>query len=63
VYKISHSWVEVLILYVLLFGVMYLAWCDFALDPTKKHPQNLCKSEGEKKLEGDPGKKRSGKKA
>jgi hypothetical protein len=27
---------DVLISYVLLFGVVYLAWCDFAMDPTKE---------------------------
>jgi hypothetical protein len=27
--------------YVLLFGVVYLAWRDFAMDPTKKQQQML----------------------
>jgi hypothetical protein len=28
-YRISHSWVNVQIFYVLLSGVVYLPWCDF----------------------------------
>jgi hypothetical protein len=36
VYKISLSWVDMLIFYVLLFGVVYLAWCDFVMDSTKE---------------------------
>jgi hypothetical protein len=44
--------VDVLIYYVPLFGVLYLAWCNFAMGPTKKH-QILCKSR--KKCDGDPG--------
>jgi hypothetical protein len=36
VYKISCSRVDVLILYVLLFGVMNLTCCDFTMDPTKE---------------------------
>jgi hypothetical protein len=35
VYKFSRSWVEVMILYTLLFWVVYLARCDLAMDPTK----------------------------
>jgi hypothetical protein len=35
-YKISHSCVNVLIFYVLLFGVVYLELSDFAMDPTKE---------------------------
>jgi hypothetical protein len=35
VYKISRIWGDVLTFYVLLFGVVHLAWCDFAMDPTK----------------------------
>jgi hypothetical protein len=34
VYKISHNWVDMLISYVLLFGVLYLAGYDFTTDPT-----------------------------
>jgi hypothetical protein len=33
-----------LIFYVLLFGVLYLACCDFTMDPTKEQRQILCKS-------------------
>jgi hypothetical protein len=40
----SHSWVEVLTSYVLLFGVVFLARCDFAIDPTASVHQMLCKS-------------------
>jgi hypothetical protein len=25
--------------YALLFGVVYLPWCDFAIDPTNEHHQ------------------------
>jgi hypothetical protein len=39
-YKISHIWVGMLTFYILLFGAMYLAWCDFTMDPTKE--QQLC---------------------
>jgi hypothetical protein len=30
--------------YVLPLGVVYLAWCDFAMDSTKEQHQILCKS-------------------
>jgi hypothetical protein len=30
--------------YVLLFGVVYLTWCDFAMDSTKDQHLMLCKS-------------------
>jgi hypothetical protein len=30
--------------YFLLFGVVYLAWWDFAMDPTKKLYKIFCKS-------------------
>lgn len=40
VYKILRSRVDVLIFYVLLFGVLYLARCDFAMDLTKE--QRVC---------------------
>jgi hypothetical protein len=39
--------------YVLLFGVVYLASCYFAMDPTKEQHQILCNSQ--KKFDGDPG--------
>jgi hypothetical protein len=42
----------VLIFYVLIFGVLYMALCGFAMDPTKEH-QILCKSR--KKCDRDPG--------
>jgi hypothetical protein len=29
--------------YVFLFGVVYLAWCDFEVDPTESVHQMLCK--------------------
>jgi hypothetical protein len=48
-YKISCSWVDVLISYVLLFEVVYLTWCDFAMDPTEDQYQIL------EKCDGDPG--------
>jgi hypothetical protein len=44
VYKISRSSVEVQISYILLFGVVYLTWCDFAMDPTASVHQILFKS-------------------
>jgi hypothetical protein len=44
VYKISRNWVDVLIFYVLLFEVVYLARSDFVKDPTKEQHQILCKS-------------------
>jgi hypothetical protein len=44
VYKISHTWVDVLIFYVVLFGAVYLAWCNFALDPMKGQLLILYKS-------------------
>jgi hypothetical protein len=50
--KVSQSWVDVLILYVLLFGVVYLTWCNFVMDPTASVYQILCKSR--KKWDGDP---------
>jgi hypothetical protein len=31
-------------LYVILFGVVCLSWCDFAMDLTKEHHQILCRS-------------------
>jgi hypothetical protein len=40
-------------LYVLLFGDVYLALCDFATDPTANVHQILSKSQ--KKCEGDRG--------
>jgi hypothetical protein len=52
-YIISRSWMDVLNFYVLLFGVAYLVWWDFAMDPTKKQHQILCRSW--KKWDGDPG--------
>jgi hypothetical protein len=52
VYKIPCSW-DVLILYVLVIGVVYLAWRDFAMDPTKEQHHILCKSR--KKCDRDPG--------
>jgi hypothetical protein len=36
--------VDVLIVYVLLLGVIYLAWRDFAMDLTNEQHQMLCKS-------------------
>jgi hypothetical protein len=36
VFKISCSWVDLLISYVLLFGIMYLEWGDFVMDPKRK---------------------------
>jgi hypothetical protein len=51
-YKILCSWVDVLIFYVLLFGVLYLAWCDFVTDPTKEQHKILHKSR--KKCNGGP---------
>jgi hypothetical protein len=53
VYKISCSWVDVLNFYVLLFGVLYLAWCDFVMDLTKEQRQILCKVW--EKCDRDPG--------
>jgi hypothetical protein len=38
-YEILCSWVDVVICYVLLFGVMYLALRDFTMDPTKEQHQ------------------------
>jgi hypothetical protein len=52
-YKISHSSVYVLISYVLLFGLIYLDWCDFVMNLTKEKHQILCKSL--KDCDGDPG--------
>jgi hypothetical protein len=43
VYKISCSWVDVLISYVLLFEVVYLTWCNFVMDPPKDQNQILGK--------------------
>jgi hypothetical protein len=43
---------DVLFFYVLLFGILYMALCDFAMDPTKEH-QILCNSR--KKCDRDPG--------
>jgi hypothetical protein len=43
-YNISRSCVDVLIFYVILFGVVYLAWCDFTMDWTVSVHQMLCKS-------------------
>jgi hypothetical protein len=40
----SRSWVDVLIFYVLLFGVVYLAWCNFVMDLTSSVYKILCKS-------------------
>jgi hypothetical protein len=51
-YKMSRSWVDVPIFYVLLFGVAYVAWYDFAMDPKASVHQVLCKSR--KKYDGDP---------
>jgi hypothetical protein len=42
--KLSSSWVDVPIFYVLLFGVVYLASCDFAMDPIKEQE---CVSNGD----------------
>jgi hypothetical protein len=39
--------------YVISFGAVYLAWCDFAMDPTKEQHQIVCKSL--KKCDEDPG--------
>jgi hypothetical protein len=39
VYKTSHGWVDVLIFYILLFRVVYLAWCDFMVGITKEQQQ------------------------
>jgi hypothetical protein len=36
VYKMSPSWVDALIYYALLFVVVYLSWCNFAIDPTQE---------------------------
>jgi hypothetical protein len=36
-----------------LYGVVYLAWCNFAMDPTEEQHQILCKSH--KKCDEDPG--------
>jgi hypothetical protein len=44
VYTILLTWVDVPIFYVLLFGVVYLAWCDFAMDSSASVHQILCKS-------------------
>jgi hypothetical protein len=44
---------DMVIIYVHLFGVLYVAWCDFKIDPTKEQNQILCKSQ--KKWDGDPG--------
>jgi hypothetical protein len=52
VYNISRSWVDVLILYVPLFTVLYPAWCDFAMDPTKEQHQIWFKYR--KKWDEDP---------
>jgi hypothetical protein len=43
---------DVLIVYVLLFGIVYLASSDFAMDPTTSVHQILCKSRKER--DGDP---------
>jgi hypothetical protein len=51
VYKISRSWAEELILYVLSFGALYLVRCDFAMDPTKENHKLLFKSR--KNCDGD----------
>jgi hypothetical protein len=53
VYKISHSWVDVLIFYIVLFGVVYLARRDFEMDRTKE--QDYIFSKARKKYDGDPG--------
>jgi hypothetical protein len=58
VYKISRSWVDVLI-----FKSFYLELCDFAMDPTREQHKILCKSRG--KIRWRPWQwldKRSGKK-
>jgi hypothetical protein len=44
VYRISHSWVSVLSVYVLLFGVVYLTWCDVAIGSIKEQHQILFRS-------------------
>jgi hypothetical protein len=48
-----HSWMNVLIFYDLLFGVVSVAWCYFPMNPTKEQHQILCKSR--KKCEWGPG--------
>jgi hypothetical protein len=52
-YKIPRKWVDVLVFYVFLFGVVYLAWWGFAMEPTKEKRQILYKSR--KKCDGDFG--------
>jgi hypothetical protein len=52
-YKISRSWMDVLINYVLLFGVVNLDSCHFAMDPTAIVLQIVYKSS--KNCDGDPG--------
>jgi hypothetical protein len=42
-YEISRSWVDILIFYVPLFGVVYVDWYDFMMGPTKEQNQILCK--------------------
>jgi hypothetical protein len=42
-YKISCSWVDVLISYLLLIWILYLAWCDFMMDPRANVHHILCK--------------------
>jgi hypothetical protein len=42
--KISRSWVDGLIIYVPLFGDIYLARCNLTIDPTANMHQILCKS-------------------
>jgi hypothetical protein len=42
--KYKKIWVDMLIFYILLFGLVYLAWWDFAMDLTKEQHQMLCKS-------------------
>jgi hypothetical protein len=44
VYKLSRHWVAVLIFYVPLFGDVYLARRNFAMDPTASVHKILCKS-------------------
>lgn len=35
-YKIPRSWMKVLIFFVILSWDVYLAWCNFTMDPTAK---------------------------
>jgi hypothetical protein len=42
VYQMPYSWLD-LVFYILLFEVLHLAWCYFAMNPTTEQHQILCK--------------------